>query len=51
MEKQKQECKSQLQKKDFSKIAIEVEKEWKMGGLSGTIYEDYAWEIYNKICK
>ena len=34
-----------MDKEKFSRIADEVQKEWRMGGLAGTIYEDYAFEI------
>jgi hypothetical protein len=31
-----------------SQLAQEVESEWKMGGLSGTIYEEFAYEIIRR---
>jgi len=33
-------------KDDFSKIAEKVEKEWNMGGLSDSMYEEYARECF-----
>lgn len=36
-------------KSRVSKIAGEVEEDWKMGGLSKTIYEDYAMEIVSRL--
>ena len=38
-------------KEKFHKIAIEVQEEWKMGGLADTIYEDYAFEIAKRYFK
>ena len=34
-----------MDEKKFKEIAMEVQEEWKMGGLAGTMYEDYAFEI------
>ena len=30
---------------DYKKLCLEVEAEFKMGGLSGGLYEDYATEV------
>lgn len=37
-----------INEKLFQKIAQDIEDEWKMGGLSGGIYEDYAREILKR---
>lgn len=37
------------ERRKFRKIALEVQREWQMGGLADTIYEKYAWEIYKKM--
>lgn len=32
----------------FERIALEVQKDWCMGGIAGTMYEDYAKEILQR---
>ena len=36
---------------EFSKVALKVQGDWGMGGLAGTIYEDYARECFNEYIK
>lgn len=33
---------------EFSKAAQEVESDWDMSSFSGTIYEEYAREVFNR---
>ena len=35
-------------RKLFAECAIEVETDYDMGGLSGCLYEQYAWDILKK---
>jgi len=40
--------KNMINRKKIKQIAEEIEEEWQMCGLSGGIYEDYAYEITKK---
>jgi len=35
--------------REFHKVALLVQDEWKMGGLASTMYEDYARECCKKM--
>ena len=35
----------------FKKIASEIEEEYQMGGLTGSLYEDFAFDVLQRFIK